>query len=137
MKDPKTTTRIAWVASAMWMGVIFALSSLPGSSVPAGEYGSIGHFGGYLVLGALYFVALGGRGGGWRAVAFAVLLASAYGVTDEFHQSFVPGRMPDPADWATDTLGALTGALAAFGALRWLAVRRRRKRALSGSGALQ
>ena len=35
----------------------------------------------------------------------AVALASLYAVTDEFHQSFVPGRMCDPADWLTDTLG--------------------------------
>lgn len=137
MKDAKTTARIAWVAAAMWMGVIFALSSLPGSSVPAGEYGSIGHFGGYMVLGALYFLALGGHRNGWRAVALAVLLASAYGVTDEFHQSFVPGRMPDPADWATDTLGALTGALATFGLLRWLRADPERESGTRGSGAPQ
>ncbi|MHB1136049.1 MAG: VanZ family protein [Coriobacteriia bacterium] len=137
MKDPKIIARVAWVASALWMGVIFALSSLPGSSVPAGDYGSIGHFGGYLVLGALYFVALGGRRSGWRAIVIAVLLASAYGVTDEFHQSFVPGRMPDPVDWATDTMGALTGALAASGALQWLSATRRRERDERGSDASQ
>lgn len=40
----------------------------------------------------------------------AVALASLYGVTDELHQLFVPGRMCDPADWLTDTLGATLGA---------------------------
>ncbi|MBN2247750.1 MAG: VanZ family protein [Coriobacteriia bacterium] len=125
MGERRMTTRVAWMASLLWMGVIFGFSSLPGSSVPVGEYGSFGHFSGYLVLGALYFVALGGRRRGWRAVALAVLLASAYGVTDELHQSLVPGRMPDPADWATDTAGALTGALIALGVARWLPADRR------------
>jgi VanZ family protein len=33
-------------------------------------------------------------------------VCSLYGISDEFHQSFVPGRTPDPVDWATDTAGA-------------------------------
>lgn len=108
-----------WVAAALWMGVIFALSSLPGGSVPAGDYSSLGHFTVYAVLGALYFAALRGRHRGWTAVAIAVALASAYGVTDEFHQSFVPGRIPDPADWMMDTFGAFVGAAFTLGALAW------------------
>ena len=124
MKDRRATARVAWIASALWMGVIFALSSVPADSMPPGEYGSFGHFGVYLVLGALYFVALGGRHRGMWAVALAVILASAYGVSDEFHQSFVPGRVPDPADWAMDTAGALTGALTALGATTWLSARK-------------
>lgn len=100
---------IARAGAFVWMGVIFALSSLPGSAVP-GKYGSAGHFAVYAVLGALYFVALRHQRPALRAVMLAVALASAYGVTDEFHQSFVPGRVPDVADWAVDTAGALAGA---------------------------
>ncbi|MDR0991105.1 MAG: VanZ family protein [Propionibacteriaceae bacterium] len=58
----------------------------------------------------------------WRAVG-AVVLASLYGVTDEFHQSFVPGRSPDPKDWMVDTIGAICGVV-----LVWLAVRYRTRR---------
>jgi VanZ family protein len=39
----------------------------------------------------------------------AVALASAYGITDELHQLFVPGRVSDPVDWLVDTLGAIVG----------------------------
>jgi VanZ family protein len=35
----------------------------------------------------------------------AVLIASLYGISDEFHQSFV-GRDPTVRDWLADTLGA-------------------------------
>lgn len=95
----------AAVASVMWMAVIFGLSSLPGGAVP-GRYGSLGHFAVYAVLGGLYFTALAARMPRMRAAWIAIAIASAYGVTDEFHQSFVPGRVPDPADWLVDTAGA-------------------------------
>lgn len=41
-----------------------------------------------------------------RAAWLALLAVSAFGVTDEFHQSFVPGRSCSAADWVADTLGA-------------------------------
>ena len=38
----------------------------------------------------------------------SLLFSSLYGFSDEWHQSFVPGRMSDIADWAADTLGAIS-----------------------------
>lgn len=111
-----------WLAVIVWAAVIFGASSLQGSQVP-GRFSVEGHLGEYVILGALLWWALGGMGGGWRPVLLAILIASLYGVSDEFHQSFVPGRVPDPADWALDTIGAATGALAAMAAVR-LAKRR-------------
>ena len=37
----------------------------------------------------------------------SLIFSSLYGVSDEWHQSFVPGRMSDIADWAADTVGAM------------------------------
>lgn len=54
----------------------------------------------------------------WMTALVAIAFASLYAVTDEFHQSFVPGRMCDPADWLTDTLGATLGVAVAALALR-------------------
>jgi VanZ family protein len=45
-------------------------------------------------------------GAGWRGALVGLLVASAFGLTDEFHQSFVPHRSADPMDWVADTLGA-------------------------------
>ena len=53
----------------------------------------------------------------------AVVLASGYGATDEFHQRFVHGRSPDVHDWIADTLGALAGAFVVVLA-SWVARRR-------------
>lgn len=46
------------------------------------------------------------NGAGWRAAAGAWLIVAAFGATDEWHQSFVPGRSVELADWLADTLGA-------------------------------
>ena len=91
------------------MGVIFYLSSLPGDAVP-GRFGYLGHFLEYALLGILLLVALSGRTDAAGLLAASVMIASAYGITDEVHQAFVPGRMPELADWMVDTAGALAGA---------------------------
>lgn len=98
-----------WLAVAGWMALIFRISALQGGDVP-GRFGTLGHFIGYAALGVLLAFALISRFDRPRALALAVLLGSTYGVTDEFHQSFVPGRTPDIADWGVDTLGVLVGA---------------------------
>lgn len=56
-------------------------------------------------------------GVGWMAV----LIVSLFGITDEFHQSFTPGRSVEVADWVADTLGA---AVAVLVYARWEAYRR-------------
>jgi VanZ family protein len=52
-------------------------------------------------------------GGIWAAV-----VGSAYGLTDEVHQAFVPNRSADPRDWLADTAGALAGAIVVVAFLR-------------------
>jgi VanZ family protein len=45
-----------------------------------------------------------------RAVLWGAGLAAAFGVTDEIHQSFVPGRFPSVSDAVADAFGSLLGA---------------------------
>lgn len=45
----------------------------------------------------------------WFRVAIVMLLALAYGCTDEYHQRFVEGRSCDAMDLIADTLGGLIG----------------------------
>ena len=50
------------------------------------------------------------------ALLAALAIGSLYGITDEWHQLFVPSRSCDPADWAVDTVATLVGsALTRFG----------------------
>lgn len=53
-------------------------------------------------------------------VVWAVVATSLYGLTDEVHQSFTPGREVDVIDWVVDTAGA---ALAVFVYRSWNAYR--------------
>lgn len=62
-----------------------------------------------------------------RRAWVAVVLVSLFGATDEWHQSFTPGRMVELADWVADTLGA---AVAVTAYVVWPAYRRALERGL-------
>ena len=101
------------------MALLFALSSLPGKRIPSPfPYSDKAmHVLAYAVLGALLELRngfsrkfSGERPAEWAAGdGWAPLLGALYGVTDEFHQRFVPGRIPGFDDVAADTAGALLG----------------------------
>lgn len=79
------------------------------------------HFLVYGLLATLLVRIPGLRREGRLPVLLAVVLTSLYGVTDELHQTFTPGRELDVADWIVDTAGAL---LAATLYARWEIYRR-------------
>ena len=56
----------------------------------------------------------GGTHHPWAILTCAWLVATLYAMTDEWHQSFVPGRGPAIHDVILDSSGALLGALAAW-----------------------
>ena len=76
------------------------VGTLLGSVIAAGGVGIVA----VLVLRA----ASGSRWDGvtFRAAGAAVAFAAVYGITDEFHQWFVPGRTADVNDWMADCTGA-------------------------------
>ncbi len=97
-----------------WMGMIFFLShqpSLPTPSLFPGQ-DKLFHAGAYGLLALLYLGSLPRHrpGHAGRQVLIVSLLAILYGVTDEFHQSFVPGRSPELLDLLADGVGAFTAA---------------------------
>lgn len=49
-----------------------------------------------------------------RTALVSILVAGAYALLDEFHQSFVPGRTPALADCGLDTLGATLAMLGLY-----------------------
>jgi VanZ family protein len=114
---------LAFLPVAAYAGIIFWLSSQP-NPLPflPREWLSqdkILHATEYAVLGAMLVVALRLAGlSPSRALVLAVVLASAYGASDEVHQFFVPGRSADVRDWVADTLGAALGAGLASRVLR-------------------
>lgn len=106
--------RLFRVMALAWMALIFYLSSQEFIPVPGVIEGQdkLMHFGAYAALGL--FIAGGWRRPGqvlsWRDLAMAVLVVIAYGASDEFHQSFVPGRDVSTWDLVADSLGGMFGA---------------------------
>ncbi|WP_457637792.1 VanZ family protein [Oceanithermus sp.] len=97
--------RVYGLLALVWALVIFAASSLPGSAVGlASPWDKLAHALTYAVLAWLL------RRSGLKPLA-ALVLTVAYGLSDEWHQSFVPGRCPDLADLLADATG---GFLAIF-----------------------
>lgn len=107
--------------------MIFALSSVSGLPAPPGGLSDKhAHLGVYGVLCALILWGLTDRSlvrTTWTIAVSAVGLATLYGVSDEWHQSFVPGREVSALDLAADATGA---ALAAGGVWAWAIIRARR-----------
>ena len=133
---------LSWALVVAWAAFIFYMSSNTGddlshgSGIFSGIYqalkdlqaqvlgpdadaiNSVAHFCEYTVFGALWTNALSCHMPLRRACLLAIACASLYGVTDEFHQLFVPGRMCDPVDWVVDTAGGALGAAIAYRVLR-------------------
>lgn len=106
-----------WLAVVGWATVIFVLSGQPGLRVsddPGVDLPTrhLAHVAAYGLLTLLLGWALAGRGRPTpRTVSLAMLLAILYGVTDEWHQTFVPSRTGRVEDLVWDALGALLGAI--------------------------
>ncbi len=62
------------------------------------------HVCGYGLYGLLTQYALAERPR-LQAVVLTLLIGAVYGALDEWHQSFVPGRSSEIADWLADLLG--------------------------------
>jgi VanZ family protein len=107
----------AWAPPALTAAGIFVASSMTGSTgpgfLPPGT-DKLLHFATYALLAALVTRALAttsrDQAPAKRLVFWSALLATGYGLTDEVHQLFVPGRMFELADLGADATGALLGA---------------------------
>jgi VanZ family protein len=104
-----------WLPPFLLMGVIFALSAQTSLDSGLGVIDDIGrklvHFGEYALLCFLWWRPLKEVTNARRAALLAFVLASAYAITDEVHQTFVDGRHGTPVDWLIDSAGAAVAAL--------------------------
>jgi VanZ family protein len=121
---------VRWLAVVAWMGLIFFLSAQSSFPHPDNAWideliSSAAHMGLYGVLAMLVAWASGRHP---RSYVLAFSLAAIYALSDEYHQSFVPGRHPDPWDLLCDATGALLG-LSLWSLRQRLVARPRRSRA--------
>ena len=111
---PRFSRRAAlWLPPLVYMGIIYYLSSQsdPVPQVTSVVWDKLLHFVEYGGLATLFARALLGEGLAVPAtIVAAVVLTSAYGASDEIHQSTVPQRQADVRDWLVDGVGASVGA---------------------------
>ena len=107
------------------MAMLFVLSSLSTLPSPPGDLSFYHvHIAAYAGLGALTTraAAKGLHRVTITAALIAIAISSLYGVTDEYHQVFVPGRTFDVLDMAADAFGSVVGAGAMWA---WSIINRR------------
>ena len=104
----KRPSWIRWIAVFGWASLIwFASSSTQGPREPNLLWDILYNSAHVVLFGVLaallYFVF---RGDSARRVAWAFALAACYGLGDEVHQMYTPGRHPSVYDVLSDAVGA-------------------------------
>lgn len=97
---------------------IFILTSLPSESLPSVEISDkLNHFLAFFVLGFFLNLTLKYQTKfpnlKKNILLITIIIASGYGLLDELHQLFVPGRSAELLDWVADFIGAISGSLLA------------------------
>ncbi|MCS6798339.1 MAG: VanZ family protein [Myxococcota bacterium] len=107
---------LGWAPALACMALIWVLSSMSMPPlVPSGGpwTDKLLHAVEYTVLGVLTAHGSSATWPGaarWRLAIFGTAVATGWGLLDELHQAFVPGRMSDWRDLAADAVGASVGA---------------------------
>jgi VanZ family protein len=102
-----------WLPPLIWAAVIFLFSSFPTTRASEIHWKDFivkktAHIIEYAVLVMLSYRALKISGVEKKKSGYYSIFASMlYGLTDEFHQSFTPGRDPQLRDVFFDTIGAV------------------------------
>ena len=104
---------VRWLAVVFWMGVIFVLSATPSLASPFEPVydfilRKLAHLTIFAVLTVLLFRAfrlyVAKAAHAWL---LAMLVAALYACSDEWHQTFVPGREGTVRDVVIDGLGVV------------------------------
>lgn len=115
------TSRAEGLFPVAYMGLLYFLSSIPAYGVEPTAMGRLFqwvapsvqntlHVPAYAVLALLWCRFLSG----WRLsplliATIAIVMTTAFGIADEWHQSFVPGRMASATDATSNFAGAVAG----------------------------
>jgi VanZ family protein len=102
-----------WLPPLLWMALIFIISAQP--TLPNLEeiwldvlFKKAAHFLEYALLAFLWWRALSGEGlhASWSLV-IAGLVSVLYAASDEYHQTFIPGRTGRLWDLGVDSVGVM------------------------------
>ena len=105
-----------WFPVFIWMGLIFFSSSIHQENIAVlfSFQDVVFHTLAYLILAVFFARALKNTNSNIAALQiliFTIVFGVAYGLSDEFHQSFVPGRSVSGFDVFMDGAGSVFGGL--------------------------
>ena len=115
----KRKVYLVYVPLIVYWIVLFIATTIPTSSLPSVAVSDkIKHFGAFFGLSVLLSLTLMYQS---KVLFFkkyfvvsAIVISSIYGMLDEIHQSFIPGRYSEFLDWVADSVGAAAGAYIVF-----------------------
>ena len=115
----KRKVYLVYVPLIVYWIMLFIATTLPVSNLPSVDISDkIKHFSAFLGLSVLLSLTLIYQN---KVLLFkkyfltaALIISSLYGLLDEIHQSFVPGRNSEFLDWLADSLGSAVGVLIVF-----------------------
>ena len=115
----KRKVLLIYIPLAVYWTALFVGTSLPADSVSGFGVGDkLLHFIAYFILAVLLSLTLlfqkKNRLFKKRYILFSIIISSVYGLLDEIHQSFIPGRSNEVLDWAADSIGAAAGILLVY-----------------------
>ena len=102
-----------WLPFLLWLLLIYSFSSHPTKATSDIYWEDfiikkLAHIVEYAILTAFLYRALLSSGIRKKEAALtSIFFALVYGMTDEYHQSFIPGREPRIRDIVFDTIGSL------------------------------
>lgn len=112
-----------WAPPILYMALIFAVSSMKQPLLPMPKFqwlsiDKLYHFIEYSILSVLLTIAFVNAPPKWLPTGWiwtvAALISILYGVSDEVHQYFVPGRHATPSDLISDAIGAIAGVVGVY-----------------------
>lgn len=107
---------LVYVPLIIYWIILFTATSIPGRSLPIilltfGD--KLKHFGAYLILAILLSITLRLQEKYPRLkkeyIKYTFVIAGIYGIFDEIHQIFIPGRSFDLLDYLADMIGVTLG----------------------------
>ncbi|NUM25141.1 MAG: VanZ family protein [Candidatus Buchananbacteria bacterium] len=113
-----------WLATLLWFGVIYYFSNQPdlkSQFLPSWDLvlRKIAHLAEFFVLAYLFFRAYQSVGfSKIKSLIFALMFSVLGAVFDEWHQSFISGRVASITDILIDSIGALGFSVLQFNHLR-------------------
>ncbi|TNF52548.1 teicoplanin resistance protein VanZ [bacterium] len=120
MDKKKKNAIILWGITVGYMVIIYYFSSLSGHLLPFSirDFDKALHFCVYSVLAFLFYLSFRKSGLKRHIFLLSLLITAMYGVIDEIHQLYVPGRVFSFGDVAADIIGGFSGS--AFASLKVL-----------------